>query len=220
MRLHKPRRPSPPSRSPGSAPVQGRADRSRPRAYEPAPTRLSHRVGSEMRSRRSPPPQRRSRWRARSIGSAGVGRASVEHLYGARLVAWAVIEEVGKLLLRLQLVLDIARALQALGACDGRHDGGEVGKLLGLERRELIAGLSGLKRAGRGLARRDQRIDLSAGAVEVLHGASLHAHGVLEAGERVLPAGLRAGEELLAGCRTGIALSIALRERLIDGGDA
>ena len=63
------------------------------------------------------------------------GRASVEHLRGAGLVAGAVIEEVGKLLLRLLLVLDIARALQALGACDRRHDGGEVGKLLGLERR-------------------------------------------------------------------------------------
>ena len=48
------------------------------------------------------------------------------------------------LLLRLLLVLDVARAFQALGACDRRHDGGEVGKLLGLERHELVAGLGRL----------------------------------------------------------------------------
>ena len=114
------------------------------------------------------------------------------------------------LLLRLLLALDVARAFQALGAGDRRHDRGEVGELLGLERDELVAGLRGLQRAGRGLARRDQRVDLGAGAVEILHHAGLHAHGVLEAGERVLPAGLRVGDELLRGGRAGIGLRIGL----------
>jgi hypothetical protein len=52
-----------------------------------------------------------------------------------------------------------------------------------------------------------------------LHHARLHAHGVLEAGERVLPTRLSAGEELLRGGRAGIALRITLRERLIDRSD-
>ena len=120
---------------------------------------------------------------------------------------------------RLVLALDVAGAFQALGARDRRHDGGEIGELLGLERHELVAGLGGLQRAGGRLARRDQRIDLGARAVEILHHAGLHAHGVLEAGERVLPAGLRIGEELLRGGRARIGLRIGLRERLIDRGD-
>ena len=41
------------------------------------------------------------------------------------------------------------------------HDGGQVGELLGLQRDELVAGLRGLQRARRGLARRDQRVDLA-----------------------------------------------------------
>ena len=125
----------------------------------------------------------------------------------------------GELLLRLRLVRDVAGALQALGARDRRHDGGQVGELLRLQRDELVAGLGRLKRAGGRLARRDQRLDLRARAVEVLHDAGLHPHGVLEAGERVLPARLRVGEELLRGGRAGIALRIALRERLIDRRD-
>ncbi len=64
-----------------------------------------------------------------------------------------------------------------------RHDGGEVGKLLGLERCELVPDLSSLKRARRRLACRDQRIDLRSRAVEILYGAGLHVHRILESRE-------------------------------------
>ena len=56
--------------------------------------------------------------------------------------------------------------------------------------------------------------------VEILHDAGLHAHGVLEAGERVLPARLRVGEKLLRRGRAGIGLRIGLGEGLIDRADA
>ena len=59
----------------------------------------------------------------------------MKHLRVTGLVAAAVIEKPRELLLRLLLTLDVSGALQALGARDGRHDGGQVGKLLGLERR-------------------------------------------------------------------------------------
>ncbi len=68
----------------------------------------------------------------------------MEHLRGAGLIAGAVVEEVGDLLLRLRLVLDLARPVQALGAGHGGDDRGEVGELLGREAHELVAGLGGL----------------------------------------------------------------------------
>jgi hypothetical protein len=73
----------------------------------------------------------------------------VKHLRGARLITGAVVEEVLHLRLRLCLGLERPRGVQALGARDRGHDGGEVGELLGLDGDELIAGLRGLERAGR-----------------------------------------------------------------------
>ena len=99
---------------------------------------------------------------------------------------------------RLRLALDLARAFQALGARDRRHDGGEIGELRGLEGDELIARLRCLERAGRRLAGRDERVDLGAGELKILHDAGLDAHRVLESGERVLPARLRVGEQAAA----------------------
>ena len=68
-------------------------------------------------------------------------------LRGAGLVARPVAQEIGQLLLRLGLVCDIARALQALGARDRRHHRGEVGELRGLKRDKLVAGLRRLEGA-------------------------------------------------------------------------
>src|SRR5579859_7886942 len=78
---------------------------------------------------------------------------SVEHLRGAGLVARPVIEEIGELLLRLLLVLDCARAFQALSPSDRHHDAGQVGQLFGQQRDQLVAGLRRLERPGRRLAR-------------------------------------------------------------------
>ncbi len=96
-----------------------------------------------------------------------------------------------------------ARAIAAITAV-------KIRKLRGLKRDELIAGLRRLQRAGRGLARIDQRVDLGVGAVEILHRARLDVHGVLKARQRVLPAGLRVGHQLLGGGRGGIGDGIGL----------
>src|SRR5271166_1538251 len=95
---------------------------------------------SPRRQGRSPPP-------GRSWGCRADALASVEHLRGAGLIASAVVEEVLKLLLSLDLTLDLARAIQALGTGDRRHDRGEIGELFGLKRDELVARLRGLQRA-------------------------------------------------------------------------
>src|SRR5882757_8446243 len=94
-----------------------------------------------------------------------------------------------------------ARAFQALGARNRGHHGGEVGELVGLKGDKLIARLRGLQRARRGLARRHQSVDLHAGAIEIANDAGLHAHGVLETCEGVLPAHLGIGEQLRRGSR-------------------
>ena len=135
------------------------------------------------------------------------------------MIAPAVIEEVRELLLRLRLVRDDACALQALRSRHRRHHGGQIGELRRLQSDQLIAGLGGLPRARRRLARRGQGADLRARRIEVLDDARLHLHGVLKAGERVLPARLCRGEELLRRGRTGMALRIGLPERLIDRRD-
>src|SRR5271165_605020 len=168
---------------------------------------------SPRRQGRSPPPDR-------SRGCRADAHASVEHLRGAGLIASAVVEEVLKLLLSLDLALDLTRTIEALGAGNRRHDGGEIGELLGLKRDELVARLRGLQRARGRLARRDERADLGAGRVEILHDASLDAHGVLESGSRVLPARLCVSEKLLRRGPAGIGLRIGPSEGLIDRADA
>ena len=95
-------------------------------------------------------------------------RASVEHLRGAGLIACAVIEETRRLCLRLFLALDCPRPVQTLSAGKRRHDGREIGKLLGLKRHKLIAGLRRLQRSGGGLARIYERIDLCTDARQII----------------------------------------------------
>ncbi len=107
----------------------------------------------------------------------------MEHLRVAGLVSPTVIEEIGELLLRSQLVFDIARAFQALRPSDRRHDGGEIGELPRLQAGELIARLRRLQRAGGGLTGRNQRIDLRAGVLQILHDAGLYSHCILESGQ-------------------------------------
>ncbi len=65
----------------------------------------------------------------------------MKHLRVTGLVAAAVIEKACELLLRLLLALDVSGALQALGARDRRHHGGQIGELLRLDADELVARL-------------------------------------------------------------------------------
>ena len=92
-----------------------------------------------------------------------------------RLIAGARRQKPPKLLLPLILGGGLLGALKALGPSLRGDGGGEVRELLGLERKDLIAGLGRLKRAGRRLARRDQRRHLRAVGVEIADDASLNA---------------------------------------------
>src|SRR5271166_5622715 len=154
------RRSAPRSRSTGSGRVRRRGDRqmvSVERWSAPAPPSGDRNAAlsplSPRRQGRSPPP-------GRSRGCRADAHASVEHLRGAGLIASAVVEEVLKLMLSLDLALDLTRAIEALGAGARRHDGGDIGELLCLKRDELVTGLRGLQRTGGRLARRDERVDL------------------------------------------------------------
>src|SRR6185437_10839240 len=140
------------------------------------------------------------------------GRASVEHLCVAGLIARAVVEEILHLRLRLSLGFERASSVEALSARDRGHDGGQVSELLGLDGDELIAGLRGLERASGALAGCYQCVDLGARRIEVLYDAGLNTHRVLESGAGILPARLRVGEKLLRGCSARIGQWILLRE--------
>ena len=71
---------------------------------------------------------------------------------------------------------------------DGRR---EIGELLRLKRKDLIAGLRRRKAARCRLARRHQRRRLGAVGVEIADDAGLHAQRILQGSDRVLPARLR-----------------------------
>jgi len=57
-----------------------------------------------------------------------------------------------------------------------------------LQSEQLVAGLRGLQRAGRALALADEVRHLRAIRVDVADETGLHAHRVLQAADRVLPA--------------------------------
>src|SRR5579884_1534003 len=120
--------------------------------------------------------------RARSLESTP--RLSVaaarEHAGVAGLIAGAGGEEAPALLAAL---FGRGRALRfGKRACAsiGRHDGGEVGELLGLEGEDLVAGLRRLQRTGGALALADQRRHLGAVGVEIADHRCLHTHGILK----------------------------------------
>jgi len=77
----------------------------------------------------------------------------VEHLRRARLIAGAVVHEIGELLLGLRLIGGGTCAFETLGPGDRRHDRRQVGELGRLQSDQLIARLGGLQRAGCKLAR-------------------------------------------------------------------
>src|SRR5208282_1950860 len=108
-----------------------------------------------------------------------------------------------KLLLPLILSGGLLSALKALGPSLRSDSGGEVRELLGLESKDLIAGLGRLKRARRRLARRHQRRGLRAVGVEIADDASLNAKSVLQSADRVLPALLSIDDQRLAGLTGG-----------------
>src|SRR5882672_2398438 len=91
----------------------------------------------------------------------------MKHLHRRRLIAWAWCEEAAELLARLVLGGGALRGLQIVGPTLSGYDGGEVGKLLRLERQELVAGLCRLQGTRSRLAGRDQRRHLGAIGVDV-----------------------------------------------------
>jgi hypothetical protein len=97
-------------------------------------------------------------------------------------------------------------------SCDGRR---EIAELLSLKREDLVAGLRRLQRAACALARSHQRRRLGTVGVEVADNAGLHAQGVLQRGDRVLPTRLRVGDECLIGL-TARRRRIIGRERAVD----
>ena len=97
----------------------------------------------------------------------------------------------------------------------GGDGGGEIGKLLGLKRKDLIAGLGCLERAGGRLAGRHERRHLCAVGVEIADDASLHPHGVLQSADRVLPPRLCIGDQRLIGL-AGVRAAVGRLERAVD----
>ena len=76
-------------------------------------------------------------------------------------------------------------------------DSREVGELLCRQGQELIAGLTCLQRAGRTLARGDERRHLGVIGIDVADDGRLGSHGILEASHRILPARLRVRDQRL-----------------------
>src|SRR5690606_21023248 len=101
------------------------------------------------------------------------------------------------------------------GAAVRRDDRDQVGKLLRLKREKLVAGLRSLQCPGRALALTDKRRHLRTVAVDVADRARLHAHGVLQAADRVLPTRARIRDKLGVGRRKR-DISITLLESLVD----
>ena len=134
---------------------------------------------------------------------------------GGRLIAGARRQKPPKLLLPLILGGGLLGALKALGPSLRGDGGGEVRELLGLEGEDLVARLGRLKRAGRRLARGDQRRHLRAVGVEIADDASLNAKSVLQGADRVLPALLSIGDQRLAGL-AGVRGSVGRLERMVD----
>jgi hypothetical protein len=124
----------------------------------------------------------------------------MEHLRVAGLIAGAVIQEILHLLLALGLAFQPAGIVEALRARHRGDDAREIGELLRREAHDLVAGLRRLERAACRLAGGYQRADLRLRVLEILHHARLDVHRILIAGARVLPARLRVGEHLRAGC--------------------
>ena len=113
---------------------------------------------------------------------------AIEHLRVAGLVAGSRRQEATALLLSLRGGGSLFGRLQRLRAAIGGHDGGEIAELLRLKGEKLVTGLRRLQRAGRRLARADQRRHLGGVGGKIADYGGLRAHGVLQAADRVLPA--------------------------------
>ena len=121
----------------------------------------------------------------------------MEHPHGLGLVTATGGNKLLELRPRLLLVGGGASAIEALGTTLRRDERGQIGELPGLQRDELIAGLTGLQHSDRRLACREEPTGLGPGRVEALYHAGLDAQRVLITGKGVLPAGLRVACELL-----------------------
>src|SRR3546814_383340 len=154
--------------------------------------------------------RRRRRWQPTGRVSFRPWKSSVpvrEHAGTARLIAAAWRQEATALLAALFGGGGSLGRGQGIGSTVRRDDRGEVGELLRLKGEELIAGLGRLERTGGALAAADERRHLGAVGVDVADDAGLHAHRVLKAVDRVLPALARAGDQLLVGSRDrGVAV--------------
>ena len=115
----------------------------------------------------------------------------MKHLNGRGLVTNTRRQEAAELLPALILRGCALGCLQVLSASLRRDRSGQISELLGLECRELIAGLCRLQCSGGGLARRHKRRHLGAVGVEVGDDAGLHPQRILQRRNRGLPARLR-----------------------------
>jgi hypothetical protein len=140
----------------------------------------------------------------------------MEHLDGLRLVAVAIAQEPAELLLSLALGLRLAGLFERLGPALRGEESGQIRKLSGLHRDQLIAGLGRLQDADGRLTARKQRTRLRLSVGQVLHRAGAEGERMLEGGQRILPALLRASDHLLIAGRGADRDWVALRESLIQ----
>ena len=115
----------------------------------------------------------------------------MEHLNGCGLVTSTLRQETSKLLPALILRGCALCGFQTLSAPLGSDRRGEIGELLGQQRRQLVAGLRCLQGSRCGLARCHKRRHLRAVGVEIGDDAGLHPQRILERRDRSLPASLR-----------------------------
>ena len=91
----------------------------------------------------------------------------------------------------------------------------EIGELLRLQRKELVAGLTRLQRARCALARGYESRHLRAVRIEIADDGGLYPHGVLKTRDSVLPARLRVSDQRLIRLIGG-SWRIGGRERPVD----
>ena len=135
------------------------------------------------------------------------------HVLGLITLAWG--QKPPQLLATLILrrsALSRFKILRPALRCNGRC---EIGELLRLKRKDLVAGLRRLQSAACALARCYVRRRLGAVGIEVADNAGLNAQGVLQRGDRVLPTRLRVGDECLIGLAARRRRIIG-RERAVD----
>src|SRR5947208_2640826 len=120
-------------------------------------------------------------------------RSLMEHPHVLELIALSRGQKPPELFSALVLRSRALSCFKALRPALSREGSREIGELLSLKRKDLVAGLRCLQSATGTLARRHKRGRLCAVGVEVADDAGLDAERVLQRSDRVLPARLRVG---------------------------